>query len=81
MLFRFLFSRLSFVASGIDFVSFPLIPLTDQHHATYEHRTWNALNHDDAFPIGTREAKFHAETNYAERSFPVMVFGVRPAKY
>lgn len=48
------------------FVSFPLTALTGQHHATCKDRTWNAFHHDDAFPIGNREAKIHAEANYAE---------------
>lgn len=68
-------------ASDIDLVSFPLTLFTDQHHATCEHRSWNALYHDDTFPAGIRESKIHAETKYAERSFPITVFGVRPAKY
>jgi hypothetical protein len=43
-------------ASDTDFVSLPLTVFTDQHHATHEYRTWNALHHDDAFPAGIREA-------------------------
>ena len=73
-------SALCPAASDIDFVSSPLTAFTDQYHATREHKTWIVLNHDDAFSIGIREAKIHAEINYAERSFPIMVFGVRPAK-